>query len=449
MAKRVHFVGIGGVGMSGIAEILLNLGYRVSGSDLKWTEVTQRLASLKARIYRGHRASQVLGVDVVVVSSAVGGNNPEVREAKRRAIPVVRRVEMLAELAHLKKTVAVSGSHGKTTTTSMAAMALEAAGAAPTMVIGGRLKNIRSNARLGSGKYLVAELDESDGSILKLEPLVSIVTNIDNDHMDYYGTMENLKKAFLTHLSGVPFYGAAVLCAEDPVLRSLFSKITAPKITYGFGSGVDWRPRNIAMDSEGARFDLYHRKKRRGSVRLKVVGRHNVLNATAAMACGDFLGFDFKRLAQGLSNFRGVGRRMEKIGEPGGVLLMDDYGHHPTEIRATLAALSKFWKRKRLIVVFQPHRFTRTKLLHREFGAAFKAADRVYVMPIYPAGEKPIPGVSSDLILKSLRRSGVNAFPFTRTLELYRDLRPGDIVLTQGAGDVWRVGEDLKRRLSA
>ncbi|MBI4056519.1 MAG: UDP-N-acetylmuramate--L-alanine ligase [Elusimicrobia bacterium] len=434
--------------MSGIAEVLLNLGYSVSGSDLKLTGITRRLSSLGARIEQGHRAARVHGAGVVVTSSAVRPENLEVREAKRRGIPVIPRIEMLAELAHLKKTVTISGTHGKTTTTSMVAMALKAVGADPTVIVGGKLKNIRSNAELGKGKYLVAELDESDGSILKLTPLVSIVTNIDNDHLDYYGSMEKLKEAFLSHFSRIPFYGTAVLCADDPVLRSLFPKMTAPKLTYGFRKGVDWQIRNLRMQEKGSRFDVYYQGAKKGSVHLKVSGRHNVLNAAAAIACGDFLGFKVPPLARGLFRFQGVGRRMELIGETRGVRFMDDYGHHPTEIRATLEAVSKLWNFKRLMVIFQPHRFSRTKMLQHEFGPAFKVADRVYVMNIYPANEKPLPGITSDLILKSLKKARVEAVPFTGTVDLARDLRSGDLVLTQGAGDVWRVAEDLKRRLT-
>lgn len=442
-------MGLGGIGMSGIAEVLLNLGYRVSGSDLVATPITRRLASLGAKVYEGHAARHVDGAGAVVVSSAVPGSNPEVLKARRKRIPILPRAEMLAEVARLKKTITVSGSHGKTTTTSMVCMALSGAGADPTMVIGGILRNIRSNARLGLGEYLVAEADESDGSFLKLSPLVAVVTNIDTDHLDYYKTLANLKKAFLTHLQTLPFYGAAVLCSDDAPLAGLFPKLDRRILTYGLKGRPMWRAANLRLSKEGSLFDVYRLGRKAGTQRLRVPGRHNVLNALAALAAGDFLGFDLARLMRGLSRFEGVGRRLERLGEAGGVLFLDDYGHHPTEVATTLEAVSTLWKRKRLIVLFQPHRYTRTRLLHRRFGPAFRAADRVYVMDIYPAGERPLPGVTSRLIVDSLKKAGVDAQPFTRALEVARELKAGDVVLTQGAGDVWKVGEDLRRRLKS
>ncbi len=447
MVRRVHFVGIGGVGMSAVAELLVNLGYRVSGSDLKASELTRRLASAGARIFAGHRASHAAGADVLVVSSAVGRDNPELAFARRRRIPVIARAQMLAELARLKKTVTVSGSHGKTTTTSMVSMALRGAGADPTMIIGGQLKNIGSNARLGLGDYLVAEADESDGSFLRLSPLVAVVTNVDNDHLDFYKTFENLKVAFHSHLEQVPFYGAAVLCADDPFLNAVAARADRRVVSYGIRSRADWQARHLRLSAEGSCFDLFHRGRRRGQARLRVAGRHNVLNALAAIAAGDFLGFPLKGLLKGLGEFDGVGRRLERLGEAKGISFIDDYGHHPTEIRATLEAVSRLWGGKRVIALFQPHRYSRTKLLQEEFGPAFERADRVYVTDIYPAGEKPIPGVSSALILRSLERRGVDARPWTRAVDVARELRAGDVVVTVGAGDVWKIGEDLLRRV--
>ncbi|MBI4248423.1 MAG: UDP-N-acetylmuramate--L-alanine ligase [Elusimicrobia bacterium] len=447
--QRIHFVGIGGVGMSGIAEVLLNLGYKVSGSDLQKTEVTEKLSSLGAVIYKSHAAKNIRNTQVVVTSTAIAAENPEVLEAKRRKIPLIRRAEMLAEIARLKRTITVSGSHGKTTTTAMTALALKAAGADPTMIIGGRLKNIGSNAKLGGGDFLVAEADESDGSFLLLSPEIAVVTNIDTDHLDYYGSFGKLKAAFLLHISKVPFYGRSVLCADDPHLASLFPKLQRPFITYGLSSRADWTARSIKQDFKGSIVEVSCKGKKLGRLSLRVSGRYNLLNALGALACGHALGFDFKKLARGLSEFSGVGRRLEVLGKAGGVLFMDDYGHHPTEIRATLENLDEFWPHKRLIVVFQPHRYSRTKILARDFGPAFQAADAVYVAPIYAAGEKPIPGVTRDLILESIRKNRNNALPFNRTVEIARELRAGDLVLTLGAGDIWKVGEDLKRRLQS
>ncbi|MBI3565442.1 MAG: UDP-N-acetylmuramate--L-alanine ligase [Elusimicrobia bacterium] len=382
--KSIHFVGIGGVGMSGIA--------------------------------------------------------------RKRGIPVVLRAQMLAELGRMKKTVTIAGSHGKTTTTSLVAMGLRAAGADPTIIIGGQLKNIHSNAKLGVGEYLVAEADESDGSFLFLTPLVAVVTNVDDDHMDHYGTMTALKDAFVSHLQRLPFYGAAVLCADDPALMSVRERVTRPVVTFALDRDADWRARGVRLTKDGSTCEVHHRGKKVLTLRLRVPGRHNVSNALGALAAGAFLGFDLKKLARGLSEFRGVGRRLDRLGSAGGVEFVDDYGHHPTEVRTTLAAVSGLWKAGRVIVVFQPHRFSRTKLLAKEFGPALKAADRAYVMDIYPAGEKPLKGVSSKLIVDSARRAGVDCHAFPGPLELAKQLRPGDVVLTLGAGDVWKVGEDLLRR---
>lgn len=443
--NRIHFVGIGGVGMSGIAEVLANLGYRVSGSDLKSTETTRRLKSVGIRIFEGHSARHGADSQVVVVSSAVSPRNPEVLAARRAGVPVILRAQMLAELGRMKKTVTVAGSHGKTTTTSMAAMALQYAGADPTVIIGGQLKNIRANARLGMSEYLVAEADESDGSFVHLTPLAAVVTNIDNDHLDYHGSMETLKAAFRAHLERLPFYGAAVLCADDPVLSSLLPGIQRHQITYGIKNRANWRARHLRLSSAGSRCDVFRDGRRLGRLALKVPGRHNVLNALGALAAGEFLGFSVKKLMAGLSAFSGVGRRMDRLGSAGGVDFIDDYGHHPTEIAATLAA-ARLFKPRRLVAIFQPHRYSRTKLLAREFGAAFRQADHVYVMDIYAAGEKPLAGVTSRMILDSLRRSRVSCAPYAAAVDMVRELKPGDLVVTLGAGDVWKAGEDLLRR---
>jgi UDP-N-acetylmuramate--alanine ligase len=444
--KSIHFVGIGGVGMSGIAEVLNNLGYKITGSDSKSSEITRRLQGAGVKVFEGHEAAHAKGAQVVVVSSAVDGANPEVAYARRRGIPVVLRAQMLAELGRMKKTVTIAGSHGKTTTTSLASMALSAAGADPTMIIGGQLKNIRSNAKLGVGEYLVAEADESDGSFLFLTPLVAIVTNVDDDHMDHYKTMDALKDAFVAHLQRLPFYGAAVLCADDPVLMSLRPRVTRPVVTFGLEAGADWRAKNVRMTKDGSVCDVWHQGRKALTLRLGVPGRHNVSNALGALAAGAFLGFDLKRLARGLAEFRGVGRRLDRLGAAAGVEFVDDYAHHPTEVRTTLAAVAGLWKAGRVIVVFQPHRYSRTKLLAKEFGPAFKGADFAYVMDIYPAGEAPLKGVTSRLILDAMKKAGVRGAPFPGALELSKQLKPGDVVLTLGAGDVWKVGEDLLRR---
>ncbi len=446
--RRIHFVGIGGVGMSGIAEVLNNLGYKVSGSDAKSSETTRRLQAAGVKVFEGHASAHAEGAQVVVVSSAVAVDNPEVVHARKRHIPVVLRAQMLAELGRMKKTVTVAGSHGKTTTTSLVSMALKEAGAGPTMIIGGQLKNIHSNAKLGMGEYLVAEADESDGSFLYLTPLVAVVTNVDDDHMDHYKTMDALKDAFVAHLQRLPFYGAAVLCADDANLMSLRHRVTRPVVTFGVEKDADWRAKNVRMTRDGSVCDVLYKGKKALTLRLSVAGKHNVSNALAALAVSHFLGLDLRRAAKGLAEFRGVGRRMDRLGTAAGVEFVDDYGHHPTEVRTTLAAVS-LWKAKRLVVIFQPHRYSRTKLLAKDFGPAFKQADLVYVQDIYAAGEKPMKGVTSQLIIDGIKKQGVKALPFGRAQDVARDLRPGDVVLTLGAGDVWKSGEELLRRLRA
>ncbi|UPT76054.1 MAG: UDP-N-acetylmuramate--L-alanine ligase [Elusimicrobiota bacterium] len=443
--RRIHFVGIGGVGMSGIAEVLNNLGYKVSGSDAKSSETTRRLQAAGVKVFEGHAAKHAAGAQVVVVSSAVAQDNPEVAWARKSGVPVVLRAQMLAELGRMKKTVTIAGSHGKTTTTSLVSMALKEAGAGPTMIIGGQLKNIHSNAKLGIGEYLVAEADESDGSFLYLTPLVAVVTNVDNDHMDHYKTMDALKDSFVQHLQRLPFYGAAILCADDANLMEVRKRVTRHVITFGFSKGADWRAVNPRLGKEGSTFDVLHKGKKALTLKMTVSGRHNVSNALGALAAGAFLGFDLRKLAKGLADFRGVGRRLDRLGTSHGVDFVDDYGHHPTEIRATLAAV-RLWKPRRLVAIFQPHRFSRTKLLAKEFGPSLKGGDVVYVQDIYAAGEKPLKGVSSKLIIDSARRAGVDARPFPGAHEASLELRPGDVVLTLGAGDVWKTGVELLRR---
>lgn len=460
--KNAHFIGIGGIGMSGIARLLLKTGVKVSGSDLKGSEITRTLKAEGARVFIGHRASNIAAPDVVVISSAVKAGNPELEAAAKKGIRIVPRALMLARIASSKKTVTVSGSHGKTSTTSMLASALEGAGADATVVVGGLFKNIASNIKMGEGDYLVAEADESDGSFLYFDPLVACVTNIDSDHLDFYKDMANLKTAFLAHIAKVPFYGAAVVCADDPGVASILKDVRTPLITYGLEPGSDWAAKNLKVGPAGLVYDAYFKGGKMGRVGLRSGGRHNALNSLAALAAGSYLGFDFDGLVKGLANFKGVKRRMEKIGECAGVTFLDDYGHHPTEIKATLGTVPAMYDagrglsrplaaaekgRGRLIVLFQPHRYSRTSILRSEFPAAFDAADLTYVMEIYAAGEKPLPGVTSELILDGLKKRGLKAEKFPGAMEIAKNLRAGDVLITVGAGDVWKLGEEIKLKL--
>jgi len=445
--KCAHFIGIGGIGMSGIARLMLGLGYRVSGSDAKGSEITLALAREGARICAKHSAAALGSPDIVVVSSAIKPDNPELAAAFRRGLPVVRRALMLSKLAGLKKTVTIAGTHGKTTTTTMTAAALEAAGADATAVVGGIIKGAGSNIKLGGGHYLVAEADESDGSFLYFSPLVACVTNIDSDHLDHYGNMENLKEAFRRHLASVPFYGQAALCSDDPVVRELLPGLRVPYVTCGLDKGADWQAKDPAFGAGGSSYKAFFRGKYKGRVRLRCGGVHNVRNSLLALAAGSYLGFEFGKLAAGLWNFAGVKRRMDRFGAAGGVDFVDDYGHHPTEVKATLEAARGLFPGRRLVVLFQPHRYSRTALLYKEFGKAFGRAGRVYVAPVYAAGEKPLPGVDSGLILSQLKKNGAPASEFRGVLETVKDLKPGDVFMTLGAGDVWKTGEDIKLKL--
>ncbi|PIU19997.1 MAG: UDP-N-acetylmuramate--L-alanine ligase [Elusimicrobia bacterium CG08_land_8_20_14_0_20_59_10] len=445
--RKVHFIGIGGIGMSGIARLMLAAGFGVSGSDSSTSELTSCLKKEGARVHLGHAASNLGGADIVVVSSAVRPDNPELRAALSRGVKVVRRARMLSKIAELKKTITVAGSHGKTTTTSMISSALLCAGADATTVVGGIFKNIGSNVSLGKSEYFVMEADESDGSFLDYSPLVACVTNIDSDHLDHYGNMARLKEAFLLHLARVPFYGRAVLCSDDPVLSSVLGGVKCPYETYGLAGRPDWTAADIkGLPGGGSSYTAFFRGSRKGHVRLHAPGRHNLLNSLCALAAGSYLGFDFAGLAAGIEDFKGVKRRMERLGGAAGVEFLDDYGHHPTEIKAAIAAARELFSGRRLKVVFQPHRYTRTKILLKDFARAFPGADRVYLMDIYPAGEKPIPGVSSARLLAELRRSGLKAEAFPGSLELSKELRSGDVLLTVGAGDVWKTGEEIKLR---
>ncbi|OIN99485.1 MAG: UDP-N-acetylmuramate--L-alanine ligase [Elusimicrobia bacterium CG1_02_56_21] len=445
--KKAHFIGIGGIGMSGIARLMLGLGYEVSGSDAKPSEITLALARDGAVFTEGHSAGALGSPDIVVVSSAVRSDNPELKAAFRRGLPVARRALMLSKLAELKKTVTVAGTHGKTTTTTMTAAALEAAGADATVVVGGIIKGAGSNVKFGGGHYLVAEADESDGSFLYFSPLVACVTNIDSDHLDHYGSMENLKEAFRRHLGRLPFYGQAALCSDDPVLREIIPSLKVPLVTCGIDKGADWSARDVSFSPAGASYKAFFRGRAKGPVRLRCGGAHNVRNSLLALAAGSYLGFEFGKLSRGLWNFSGVKRRMDRLGEAAGVDFVDDYGHHPTEIRATLDAARGLFPGRRLVVLFQPHRYSRTSLLYKDFGKSFSRAARVYVAPVYAAGEKPLPGVDSSLVLQQLRRNGANASEFSGVLETMKELRPGDVFITLGAGDVWKLGEEIKMKM--
>ena len=445
--RRIHFVGIGGIGMSGIAEVLLNLGYGVSGSDVSASDITRRLASLGARVCAGHRESNVGDADVVVVSSAVGKDNPEIREAVRRSVPVIPRAEMLAELLKMKFSIAVSGCHGKTTTTSMIATILAAGGLDPTMVIGGKLGSLGSNARLGSGEVIVAEADESDGSFLSLAPSIAVITNIDREHVDYYADIDAIKNAFLRFANTVPFYGTTVLCLDDAHIRDILPAMKRRIITYGMSEVADYRISDILFDGMTSRCTLSYHKEIIGDIELHVPGQFNLYNATAAVAVARELDMDFSMIRHGLASFTGVERRMQIKGSVDGVTIVDDYGHHPTEIQATLGAMRQVWK-TRLIVVFQPHRYTRTQALMEEFAGSFHGADHVILTDIYAASEKDIPGIHSRVLYERIRNqghAGVSYIPDFQEIVRHLDgiVRPGDVVLTLGAGNVWKIGEQF------
>ncbi|MDR1952827.1 MAG: UDP-N-acetylmuramate--L-alanine ligase [Elusimicrobiota bacterium] len=441
--ENIHFIGIGGSGMSGIAEVLINLGHKVSGSDLKKTETTERLKSMGAKIFIGHNPKNIKNAEVAVISTAVQKSNPEVKAARQNKIPVIRRVEMLAELARLKYCITIAGTHGKTTATSMTAMVLSEGGLDPTVVVGGRLKNINTGARLGKGDYLVAEADESDGSFLKLSPAVTVVTNIDNDHLDYYKTMDNLKNAFVEHINSVPFYGAAIICSDDKIVVEIIPQIRRKYITYGFKGNPDLKASDVKIMNGYTTFEVFYKNKKLGRARIRVPGMHNILNSLAAIGVGLQLGIPFKTIIKGIYNFDGVGRRLEIKGEKNGVLVIDDYGHHPTEVKATISAIKHFWAKRKLIVLFQPHRYTRTQNLFKEFGESFNGADLVEVLDIYSAGEKSIKGVSADLICNELKKNKIKAQKYTGAKNLADNVFSGCIVLTLGAGDVWKEGEKL------
>ncbi len=454
--RRIHFVGVGGSGMSGIAELLLNLGYVVSGSDEKRSPATDRLAALGVRVEIGHRADHVGGADVVVTSSAVRPTNPEVVEAQRRGVPVIPRAEMLAELMRLRFSIAVAGAHGKTTTTSMIALMLERAGLDPTAVIGGRLSAFGSNARLGRGELMVAEADESDRSFLKLFPTVAVITNIDYEHLENYGSFDDLKRAFVDFANKVPFYGSVVCCGDDPHLASLVPGMTRRVTTYGLERDVDLTAGDVHLEPMAVSATVRRRARRSddpsashvtlGRLDLRVPGRHNLLNALAAVVVGLEVGLPFERIAGGLREFRGAERRFDVRGEPGGVLVVDDYGHHPTELAAVMAAARTL--DRRILVAFQPHRYSRTAALLDAFGPSLAGASHIVLTEVYGAGEDPIAGASADALAARMRESLSVPIDVVHRLDdvaaaLARLAQPGDVVITLGAGSIAAVPDQL------
>ncbi len=450
---HIHFVGIGGIGMSGIAELLLNLGYKVSGSDIQSSDITERLKSLGGKIYEGHAQKHVSGADVVVTSSAVDSTNPEVQAAEQASIPVIPRAEMLAELMRLKYSIAIAGAHGKTSTTSIVASVLAKGGLDPTVVIGGKLKSIGSNAVLGQGDYIVAEADESDGSFLKFSPTIAVVTNIDREHLDFYADLDEIKSVFLDFLDRIPFYGLAVLCLDNEPIQDLIPKIKKRYTTYGMNSQADFQIRDVEFESQKSRFSIHYGGKQLGRIRLNLPGLHNVYNATASIAVAQELDIVFDDIKSALESVEGVQRRLEVKGEINDITVIDDYGHHPTEIKTTLQALEENWPDRRKVVVFQPHRYTRTQALYDDFTRAFYQSDMLVVLPIYSAGEKRIEGINSRNLCEGINAHGHKEVhcvsDFKQAVACLEDiLVPGDILLTLGAGDVWKVGMEILNKKS-
>ena len=456
--KQIHFIGIGGAGMSGIAEVLLNQGYTISGSDLKESQVTRRLAGMGAKIFIGHHAGNIKGANVVVNSSAVESGNPELLEAREMRIPIVRRAEMLAELMRYRHGIAVAGTHGKTTTTSLVASILAEGEKDPTFVIGGLLNSAGSNARLGESRYLVAEADESDASFLHLQPMVSIVTNIDADHMETYeGDFSRLKQTFIEFLHNLPFYGLAVVCGDDPIVQEIIPDISRSVMTYGFGEDSDYRAYDVVQQTGKLTFKVKRPGKDQDlSLSLNMPGKHNVLNATAAIAVATEEGVDDEAIIKGLSQFEGVGRRFEIYGEfdVGGdelAMLVDDYGHHPREVNAIITAVRDSWPDRRLVMIYQPHRYTRTRDLYEDFVEVLSGVDQLVLLEVYAAGEQPIAGADSRSLCRSIRNrgsidpifaAGIDAVP-----AVIKDIvKPGDIVITQGAGNVGMLSKELAKR---
>lgn len=452
-AKKIHFIGIGGIGMSGIAELLLNLGYEVSGSDLKDSPVIKRLSDMGGKIVSGHVADNVKDADVVVYSSAVSRKNPEIVEAREKYIPVIPRAEMLAELMRLKYGIAVAGAHGKTTTTSMVAAILNSAKLDPTVVIGGRLDIWGgSNAKLGQGDILVAESDESDGSFLLLSPTIAVVTNIDEEHMDHYGDMDSIRNTFVDFINKIPFYGLAVLCLDNEEIQGIIPKLKKRYITYGMNSQADVKAVDIERGELNMSFEVRFQNRSLGRVEVGMPGDHNMMNSLAAIAVGLELGIEIESIKDGLVNLGGLARRFQVKGKKKDILVMDDYGHHPSEILATLRTAKECWPEKRLIVVFQPHRYSRTKVLFERFTISFNEADILIVAPIYPAGEKPIEGIDSMALTRGIKDHGHKDVVLCSGQDeiltvLQETVQSNDVVLTLGAGDIYKAGENLLKKI--
>jgi UDP-N-acetylmuramate--alanine ligase len=451
---HIHFVGIGGIGMSGIAELLLNLNYKVSGSDIKESDITNNLREIGGIICEGHAAEHIMGADVVVTSSAIGLENPEVIAAQKGSIPVIPRAEMLAELMRLKYSVAVAGAHGKTTTTSIVAAVLAQGGLDPTVVIGGKLKGLNTNARMGLGDFIVAEADESDGSFLKYSPSMAVVTNIDEEHLDHYQDIDEIKSAFLSFIDRIPFYGMAVLCLDNEYIQDLIPKIKKRITTYGMSSQADIQARDVGFNGLKSQFTVFRHGEKLGSIALNLPGSHNVSNALASISVGLELEIPFSTIKKALEKVEGVQRRLEIKGVFQGITVVDDYGHHPTEIKTTLAAVKESWPDHQIVVAFQPHRFTRTQALFSEFSRSFYQSDRLIVLPIYSAGEKEIEGLNSVQLSEEIGAHGHKNVVFFDTFNkaashLVDTLETGDILITFGAGDVWKVGEAVLKKLQA
>ena len=456
MYKRsyhIHFVGIGGIGMSGIAELLLNLGHRVSGSDVQETDLTRRLKTLGAEIYYSHQPQHVAGAEVVVVSSAIDSDNPEVIAAnKDYHLPVIRRAEMLAELMRLKYAVLVAGAHGKTTTTSMVGTVMAEGGLDPTVVIGGRLNAWGTNAKLGQGDFVVAEADESDGTFLLYSPTISLVTNIDTEHLDFFRDLDQIKETFLEFMNQVPFYGLNILCLEDENIQNLLPRIKKRLVTYGFSTQADFQARDVTFDGLSGSYRAYYRGKEMGQVSLSIPGWHNVLNSLAAVAVGHELEIPFNSICRGLEEMTGVQRRFQIKGDVGGVTVIDDYGHHPTEIKAVLKTIAQSYPGRRRYILFQPHRYTRTQALFEDFTTAFYQSDALIITDIYAASEPPIPGVHAEKLATAIQDHGhgnVRHIPNHMDLApmLIEEVEAGDVVLTLGAGNIWQTGEVLLEEL--
>lgn len=447
--QRIHFVGIGGIGMSGIAELLLNLGYQVSGSDVRQSDLTRRLESLGAGVSIGHAAENVQGADVVVLSSAISGDNPEVRAAMQMGkVPVIRRAEMLAELMRLKYSVLVAGAHGKTTTTSMVSTVLARGGLDPTVVIGGKLNAWGTNAKLGHGDFMVAEADESDGTFLLLPPTIAVVTNIDLEHLDFYRDLDHIQQTFLQFIRKIPFYGQAVLCLEDENIQSILPRIGKRYVTYGFSSQADFQARDLRSSGLSTTYRAFAQGEELGEIEIRIPGRHNVLNSLAAVAVARELDLDWPSIQAGLRDMTGVQRRFQIKGEEKGITVLDDYGHHPTEIRNVLETLAHCFPDRRRIIVFQPHRYTRTQALMEQFARCFYHSDVLVLTEIYAASEQPIAGVTGSRLAQEVASHGHHDLHFCPTIaealdRLKSTLAPGDVVMTLGAGNVWQLGEEL------